>query len=50
MPRSKALKKAVANFRELSQMETQARNKAWKVVQKRMQENMGNLLKLLQPK
>jgi phasin family protein len=39
---------AVANFRELSQMEAQARNGAWKVVQDRMQENLTNLQKLLQ--
>ncbi len=42
--------KAVANFRELSQMEAQARTNAWKVLQDRMQENLGNLQKLLQPK
>ena len=44
------VEKAVANFRELSQMEAQARNNAWKVVQDRMQENMASLQKLLQPK
>ena len=44
------LQKAMANFRELSEMEAQARNNAWKVVQERMQENMANLQKLLQPK
>jgi phasin family protein len=44
------VERAVANFRELSQMEAQARNSAWKVVQDRMQENLGNLQKLLQPK
>ena len=44
------IEKAVANFRELSEMEAQARNNAWKVVQDRMQENMANLQKLLQPK
>ena len=42
--------KAMANFRELSETEAQARNNAWKVVQERMQENMANLQKLLQPK
>ena len=42
--------KAVANFRELSQLEAQARNNAWKVVQKRIQENLSNLQRLLQPK
>ena len=44
------VEKAIANFRELSEMEAQARNNAWKVVQERMQENMANLQKLLQPK
>jgi phasin family protein len=44
------IEKAVANFRELSQMEAQVRNDAWKVLQDRMQENLGNLQKLLQPK
>ena len=41
--------KAVANFRELSELEAQARNNAWKVVQERIQ-NLSNLQKLLQPK
>ena len=44
------MQKAMANFRELSEMEAQARNNAWKVVQERMQENMASLQKLLQPK
>lgn len=44
------LEKAVANFRELSQMEVDLRTNAWKVLQDRMQENLGNLQKLLQPK
>jgi phasin family protein len=44
------VQKAMANFRELSEMEAQARNNAWKVVQDRMQESMANLQKLLQPK
>ena len=44
------IEKAVANFRDLSEMEAQARSNAWKVVQDRMQENMANLQKLLQPK
>jgi len=35
----------VANFRELTQ-----RNDAWKILQERMQENLGNLQKLLRPK
>jgi phasin family protein len=41
---------AIANFRELSQLEAQARNNAWKVVQDRIQENLSNMQKLLQPK
>jgi phasin family protein len=45
-----SVERAVANFRELSEMEAQARNNAWKIVQDRMQENLGNLQKLLQPK
>jgi phasin family protein len=44
------IQKAIANFRELAEMETQARNNAWKIVQERMQENMTNLQKLLQSK
>src|SRR6516164_11425770 len=35
------VEKAVANFRELSEMEAQARNNAWKVVQERIQENLS---------
>jgi phasin family protein len=44
------VQKAIANFGELSEMEAQARNNAWQVVQQRMQENMASLQKLLQPK
>lgn len=44
------MQQAIANFRELSALEAQARSNAWKVVQDRMQENMANLQKLLQPK
>ena len=44
------VERAMANFRELSAMEAQARNNAWKVLQERMQENLGKLQKLLQPK
>jgi phasin family protein len=44
------VQKAMANFRELSEMEAQSRNNAWKIVQERMQENMATLQKLLQPK
>jgi phasin family protein len=44
------VQQAIANFRELSEMEAQARSNAWKVVQDRLQENLANLQKLLQPK
>jgi phasin family protein len=44
------VEKAVANFRELSEIEAQARNNAWTVVQQRLQENMASLQKLFQPK
>ena len=44
------IEKAIANFRELSEMKAQSRDNAWKIVQERLQENMVNLQKLLQPK
>ena len=44
------VEKAVANFRELSELEAKARNNTWKVVQERIQENLSDLQKLLQPK
>ena len=44
------VEKALANFGELSEMEAQSRNNTWKVVQDHLQENLGNLQKLLQPK
>ena len=44
------VQQVIANIRELAEMETQSRNNAWKVVQDRMQENLANLQKLLQPK
>jgi len=44
------VQKAIANFRELSEMEAQSRNNAWKIVQERLQENMATLQKVLQPK
>ncbi|OUM02680.1 phasin family protein [Variovorax sp. JS1663] len=46
----RGIEQAMANFRELAEMEAQTRNNAWKVVQDRLQENMANLQKLLQPK
>jgi phasin family protein len=44
------VQQVIANIRELAEMEAQSRNNAWKVVQDRMQENLANLQKLLQPK
>jgi len=44
------VQQAVDNFRELAQLEAQARNNSWKVVQDRLNENMANLQQLLQPK
>ena len=46
----KGVHHVIANIRELAEMEAQSRNNAWKVVQDRMQENLANLQKLLQPK
>ena len=46
----KGVEKAVANMRELAEMEAASRSKAWKVVQYRFQENLANLQKLLRPK
>jgi phasin family protein len=44
------VQKAVDDFRELVDLEAQARKRAWKVVQDRMQENMAHLQGLMQPK
>ncbi len=41
---------AIANVRELAQMEATSRKEAWKVVQDRFEENLARLKKLLQPK
>ncbi|HMO45895.1 MAG TPA: phasin family protein [Rubrivivax sp.] len=41
---------AIANVRELAQMEAKSRKQAWKLVQDRFEENLANLKKLLQPK
>lgn len=46
----RGVEKAIENFRELSSMEAEARNRTWKVLQDRMQENMANLQHVLQPK
>ena len=46
----KGVQQAIANVRELAEMEAKSRSKAWKVVQDRFQENLANLQKLLQPK
>lgn len=45
-----SVQQAMANFKELTELEVQTRTNAWKVVQDRMQENMANLGKILQPK
>ena len=44
------VQKAIDNIRELADVEAQSRKKAWKVVQDRFEESLGNLKKLLQPK
>jgi phasin family protein len=44
------LEKAIANFKELSELEASTRQDAWKVLQHRMQENLMNLKALLQQK
>jgi phasin family protein len=46
----KGVQQAIANFRELAEMEAQSRSKAWKVVQDRFQENLANLQNLLRSK
>lgn len=46
----RGMQQAVDHFRELSEMEAKVRTDTWKVVQGRLQENMANLQKLLQPK
>ena len=44
------LQDAIANMRELAQMEATSRKEAWKVVQDRFEEDLAKLKKLLQPK
>jgi phasin family protein len=44
------VKQAIANVRELAEMEAESRSKAWKVVQDRFQENLENLQRVLQPR
>lgn len=44
------VQQAIANFRELAEMEAKTRNDTWKVLQDRMQENMANLQQMFQPK
>ena len=44
------VQEAIANVRELAQMEAESRKQAWKVVQDRFEENLTSLKKLLQPK
>jgi phasin family protein len=46
----RAVQKAIEDYRELAEMEADARKKAWKVLQDRFQENVANLQKMLRPK
>lgn len=47
---TQGVKQAAADFKELAEMEAETRGAAWKAVQDRLQENVANLQKLLQPK
>ena len=44
------VKQAIDRFRELAEMESESRRKAWKVLQDRFQENLANLQTLLKAK
>ena len=44
------VKLAIDRFRELAEMESESRRKAWKVLQDRFQENLANLQNLLKAK
>ncbi len=46
----RGVQRAVDNFRELAQLEAQARTNSWKVVQDRLNETTANLQLLQQPK
>ena len=46
----RGVQQAIANFKELADMEAKSRSKAWKILQDRFQENLAHLQKLLQPK
>ena len=46
----KGIAQAVANFRELAEMEAKARKQAWKVLQDRFKDNLASLQKLVRPK
>ena len=46
----RGVEKAIESFGELAALESEAHGKSWKVLQDRLQENMANLQKLLQPK
>ena len=46
----RSMKRAMADFKELTELETKARTDAWKAVQQRLQENMKHLQELMQPK
>jgi phasin family protein len=44
------VEKAIASIRELAEMEAQTRQKAWKVLQDRFEENVASLKMVLQPR
>ena len=46
----KAMEAAIANTRDIAELVQKSSTEAFKIVQDRMQENMANLQKLLQPK
>jgi phasin family protein len=46
----RGVEQAIDHFRELAEMEMQARSSTWKVVQDRLQETIANLQGLLQPR
>ena len=46
----RSVEQAIDHFRELADMEMQARSNTWKVIQDRLQENIAKLQWLLQPR
>ena len=45
-----ALDKAIASMRELAELAVRSQTQAWEVIQKRTQENIAELTRLMQPK